>query len=359
VIRQSSKSEDYEVAKRLRDKLIGQRARGELGGHNAKLTVGGLLDHLIRNLAVRVRPSTRQNQELVINAHLGRYFGKMKGEKISTEHLLAYCKHRTGEGAKDSTVNRELALLRMCLRTAAQATPPLIPSTCIPRFPMTNEDGFARQGFLEDAAFEKVVAELPSYLVPLTVVAYQTGIRKGELLRLEWEQVDFGGKITRLYRGETKTGDPRTVPMIGSMETVLLQAKGNRDEFFPNSPWVFHRLGQPLRDFRGAWESACMRAGQEGLQFHDLRRSGARNLSRAGVPERVIMAITGHKTRAMFDRYNIVSEADLTDAAVRMAAFRSSRHASVQPANANSTDTNTDTVAITTRAIDPSPIALK
>ena len=179
----------------------------------------------------------------------------------------------------------------------------------------------------------------------MAVVAYNTGIRKGELLRIEWAQLDFAAKIVRLYRGATKTGDPRTVPMIGAMEEVLLQAKIKRDELWPDCPWVFSRLGEPLKDFRGAWETACSRAGLDDLLFHDLRRSGARNLSRAGVPERVIMGITGHKTRAMFDRYNIVSESDLTDAAAKMKSFRETRAAAGQRSNPNSTDTISDTEA--------------
>lgn len=85
--------------------------------------------------------------------------------------------------------------------------------------------------------------------------------------------------------------------MIGTMEEVLCAAKAEHDEYWPECNYVFHRLGVQLNDFRGAWESACERAGLADLQFHDLRRSGVRVLSRSGVPERVIMAVTGHKTR--------------------------------------------------------------
>jgi integrase len=118
-----------------------------------------------------------------------------------------------------------------------------------PEVPITNEDAFARQGFVEDELFERLRSELPEYLVPLAVVAYNTGIRRGESLKIEWEQVDFASKLVRLYRGATKTGDPRTVPMIGSMEEVLLKAKAERDEFWPDCPWVFSRLGDRLKDF--------------------------------------------------------------------------------------------------------------
>ena len=86
-------------------------------------------------------------------------------------------------------------------------------------------------------------------------------------------------------------------------------------------PYVFHRAGREIRDFRATWVAACDAVGVPRLLFHDLRRSGARNYRRAQVAEDVIMRIGGWKTPSMLRRYNVVDERDLTEAAERLAGF--------------------------------------
>ena len=98
----------------------------------------------------------------------------------------------------------------------------------------------------------------------------------------------------------------------------------------PGSPLVFHRDGIPIRRWRTAWRTACQAAGVPTRLLHDCRRTAARNLIRASVPERVAMLLTGHKTRAIFDRYNIINEQELLEAGDQLVAYLA-QHAQATP----------------------------
>jgi integrase len=107
----------------------------------------------------------------------------------------------------------------------------------------------------------------------------------------------------------------------GELLEMLVGVKRERDLLYPNCPGVFHRQGKGIKDFRAAWDSACQAVGLQGKLFHDFRRTALRNMVRAGIPERVAQQISGHKTRSVFDRYHIVSDSDLREAAKRQAAY--------------------------------------
>ena len=108
---------------------------------------------------------------------------------------------------------------------------------------------------------------------------------------------------------------------------ALARRRARRD---PDSPLVFHRDGIPIRRWRTAWRTACQAAGVPTRFLHDCRRTAARNLIRASVPERVAMLLTGHKTRAIFDRYNIINEQELLEAGDQLVAYLA-QHAQATP----------------------------
>jgi len=188
----------------------------------------------------------------------------------------------------------------------------------IPTFPPRLEENPPRQGFFEHAEYLAIREHLPPHYRDVLDFAYWTGWRKQEILRLEWREVDLAGGVIRLSPARSKTKTGRVLPLSAPLREVLARRLQARRL---NTPLVFHRDGQPIGDWRKSWASACQAAGLPGKRLHDCRRTVARNLVRAGVPERVAMAILGHQTRSIFDRYNIVSEADLQRATARLADY--------------------------------------
>ncbi len=222
---------------------------------------------------------------------------------------------RQREDAVNATVNRELEVLKRAIILASRCDPPKIGRTPDVRLLPENN---VRRGFLVDAQYLKLRNELPDYLRPLFVVAYHLGNRLGELRPLRWDQVDFQRNQIRLHPGETKNRRGRVLPMYSEMRHWPEMEKATRDAKFPSCPYVFHLEGNPIVDFRKAWKSATRRADLEGALFHDLRRSAVRNMREAGIPENVTMEISAHRTRSVFERYNIVSAGDLKAAAEKM-----------------------------------------
>jgi integrase len=314
-IQQSSRSEKLSAATKLRDKLLGQKHRGEIaGGDPERIRIGKLLDDLLEHAETNLKPSTKYIWACVIEKNLRPHFGHLKAARLTTEQLKEYRRKRLVQGRTDATANRELSMLRTALHNGRKCTPPKV--LTVPHFPIVPETT-VRKGFLSDEQYQKLRDELPPELRPLFVTGYETGVRLGELKAVEWPQVDFETGLISLEA--TKNGEPRLVPLLdGDMRDLLMAARKERQERWPESPFVFSRQGQPIRDLRWAWREACKRAGVPDLHFHDLRRTAVRNMRRAGVPQVIRMKISGHKTDSMERRYNIVDGDDLTIAKALM-----------------------------------------
>jgi integrase len=184
-----------------------------------------------------------------------------------------------------------------------------------------------RSGFFEEAELREVMQFLPGYLRPFVECAYLTGWRRGELCSLTWRQVDFVASTVRLEPGTTKNDEGRTFPFaaLPRLAELLVEQREMTAVLECRTgtmvPWVFHREGKQVNDYRDSWATACRKAGVPGRLVHDLRRTAVRNLERAGVPRSVAMKLTGHKTENIYRRYAIVSEADLTVGVQKLAVL--------------------------------------
>ena len=314
---ESSRSTKEGDAKRLLSLRLGQVVQGNCPAPEAQRA---RFEDLAQDLENEYRANGRRSLGHLQTriARLRRYFGSMRAATITTAHVRKYIVERQEQGAKPATINRELAALKRMFSLAAMATPPRVGR--VPYIPALQENN-ARQGFFEHDEFVAVRAALPEHLRPLVTFAYHTGWRKSEAATLTWDQVDLYSGTVRLEPGTTKNKQARMIYLAGELLDLLERQREIRDQRYPDCPWVFCREGRPIKSFRRAWHTACRKVGLSGKLFHDFRRSAVRNMVRAGVPERVAMARSGHKTRSVFDRYNIVSETDHLEAANRLDSY--------------------------------------
>jgi integrase len=255
-------------------------------------------------------------------ANLREFFGMDLARDITTDRITAYIASRL-EAAKPATVNRELAALKRAFRLAHEAGK----VANVPRISLLREDN-ARTGFFEEDQFRAVLKCLPGDIKPFVVTAYFTGWRvDSEILTRKRHHLDLGAGWLRLEPGETKNRKGRMFPvdLLPELRAVLKEqvAKTRAFEKATGSivPWLFHRNGRPIRDFRSAWKTACLAAGVPGRIPHDFHRTAVRNLERAGVSRSAAMAMTGHLTEAVYRRYAIVDESMVREGVVKLAAF--------------------------------------
>jgi integrase len=250
-------------------------------------------------------------------------FGHLRAAQLTTDMLKKYVRDRQKAGTADATINRDMADLKRAFNLGYRSTPRKVAQ--VPIFPMLKEDN-VRTGFIDDTQYDELVKHAPDlWLRTLLALAYNFGWRRSELLYLRVSQVDILEKTIRIWRGKSrsKSGEPRLVPFAGlddvtALLTECVRGKGSND-------FVLTRDDVPVRDFRKAWRAATKAAGLGEQIFHDLRRSAVRNMIRRGIPQKVAMLISGHKTASVFDRYNIVDDADLRDATQKMRRENSDR----------------------------------
>lgn len=322
LFRESSRSPLKSAATSLLKLREGEISHGRVPALKAeKTTFGDLAALYLQDYQINGRKTCGRAQELT--DRLSESFGRFRACRLTSEHIRSYIARRQSEGMANGTINRELAALKRMFRLGSQQTPPLVITT--PHIPHLQENN-VRQGFFTEDEYKLLRAALPDHAKMPLIIGYWTGMRAGEIVMLRWEQIDLERGLLRLEPGTTKNNQGRLVPLVNEVREALWQWKKQTLHRYPACPWVCHFRGERLmRVPKKVWQQVCERIGLKGKLFHDLRRTAVRNMVRAGISERTAMAVSGHKTRSVFDRYDIVSENDVLMAKERLDSVQASR----------------------------------
>jgi integrase len=256
------------------------------------------------------RKASAQNLSHIARAK--KDFGAYVSSSLTKQNIDDYIAHRQAAGDADASINRTTQVLGQAYGLAK--LPP-------PEITHLSEKDNVRRGFFSEQEFRAVCEHLESDLRDFCEFAYVTSWRRNEIRSLQWS--DLEDNVIHLRAENSKSRKARKVIIDGELVPIIARRRAARMVDDKLTTFVFHRGGEQVGEFQKSWRTACKRAGISRL-FHDLRRTGIRNLIRAGVPEKICMDISGHSTRYVFDRYNISSEDDL---AAAMKQLQQSREA--------------------------------
>jgi integrase len=279
--------------------------------HTALMTFRMLTEAYLTDQKIQRQALYKCKKSWIENRFVPTFGAGTLAAAVTCDTVEAYLEGRRKEVAI-ATVNRELAGIKHIFSWAVLKG--RIDRNPLQHLKQEREDN-VRDEILEPAQFDILQQHAPTYLRPINLVAYQTAMRRGEILGLTWDKVDEKKGFIRLSAEDTKTDEGRIVPLSSELKVAFAELRKTRAL---HEKRVFLREGQSVADFRGAFVTACKRAGIEGFRFHDLRHTAITNMRRAGIDPLTIMRISGHKTMECFTRYNSFREPDLSAAADRL-----------------------------------------
>jgi len=236
------------------------------------------------------------------NKHFYKNLLNVFGDEKLSDITLEKVEHYLNSRGKIAAANREISLLRAILNYAVRLK--IIPYNPIKGVKLLKESP-GRVRYLTQDEFVKLVEAAPPHLKPIIQVATFTGLRKSDLLKLKWSDIDFENKRIKVH--VTKTNEIRFIPMNDLVVEIL-------NNLPKDSEYVFTYKGKRIKDIKRAFTTACIRAGIRDLKFHDLRHTFASWLVMSGVDLRTVAELMGHKTLRMVQRYSHLSPGHLQDA---------------------------------------------
>lgn len=256
-------------------------------------------------------------------------FGKTLIKDIRPYHIENYQALQKGEGLSDCYIDHHVGASRAMVNKAHDND--LVGYDVVKAFKkvkrLLKKNANARNKTFSRDEFNQLMAALPEHLKAVVAMGYFTGMRRGEILPLTWDKVDLIKLIISLEPEDTKDKEARQIPICNEL-CAILSSLPNRIHESDADNHVFQFHGKPIRDIRDGFKKGCSDAGipygrkeKDGFVFHDLRHTFNTNMRKAGVTESVIMDITGHSTREMFDRYNRIDEDDTRQAIEQMEGY--------------------------------------
>jgi integrase len=272
--------------------------------------------------------ATRYYNTLLINfKNLNADFGDMLISQLKPIHLENYQAKRKRAGKSDAYIDYEIGAGRAMVNKAFEND--MVSGETVKVFRrvkrLLRPNANARDRIFSLDEFSRLAEKLPPFTRAIFATAFYTGMRRGEIFSLTWDKVDLRGKFIRLEAADTKDKEARLVPISSTLSAVL---KGLPRAL--HDPRVFPYLSQKALEqkLEGDIQRACRlaeipygRKVRGGFTFHDLRHTFNTYMRKAGVPQSVIMKITGHNTDQMFRRYNTIDSEDARDALTRYHAY--------------------------------------
>ena len=330
-------AENEEAARKYVRKLV-DAVRAEklgapafLGPDIRRLSVDAILDKLEAHYKLGGKLGIPREVGPQMKSHLKRlrtFFRNKRASAVDQEEVQKFVSLLLSKGKKNATVNRSLQLLKQAYKVGK------LPCA-FGDFTRLDESGNVRTGKFTQAQVTQLLVTLPKYLADVAEFAYETGARVGEILKLRWEYVH--GDAIEVPAEDTKNRKRRSIVITEELSEIIARRLEAR---VPNCDLIFHNEGSAIRDYRKAWQSACVlnglgrflcrlcrnhrgkyfsvldthrscpRCGRkwevpkyDGRIMHDFRRSAAHEMWRAGSSAEECMEVTGHKTEAMFKRY--------------------------------------------------------
>ena len=228
---------------------------------------------------------------------LRRYFGDKYLYEITVMDVQRF-KSQRAQDVSVATTNRGLALLKSMLNRAIEWGK--IKENPVRKVRLFKENN-KRLRFLEAEEMVKLLSNCSEHLRPIVVVALNTGMRKGEILGLKWQDMDFQRDVIHLYK--TKSGEKREVPLNSTAKSAIMAIPKHAD-----SPYIFcNKDGEPYGDIKKSFFTATKKSAIINFRFHDLRHTFASHLVMSGVDLNTVRELLGHHSLDMTLRYSHLS----------------------------------------------------